>query len=721
MTVTERWALLRFGHPGIPPLPDGTLDSLDQANLTGQVLASVDTSDPGFYPGLIHEIYSPTDLETPKVVLNPAEGSRIWQPKFRHPAKGIGVGSFNLQRDDAALADIEEGDLVRVVVDTRPVFEWFIQTMKRHTVAKAAGAGVASGEKYVEIAGPSTKGYGARSPIQPWRGGRAVPKEIIRPFDWTTPHFEASGYDLSDWESATELARVDSLTSQHWKGSPAAYPDNLIQWIAGSDGTDDDAVEGVRLIRFPPFELTEDKLIGFFGWCDNEGIGYLQGVPILYFDSFEECRYIDLQLVAGSYFFSVLLRNATPTATSSTNNPTGCGIGVYERTAQGLFVDRIFHSNNTAEVLALPDITPGMPYGYAVRKLLDEGHDRGELVGVTPGFSNTEATNGETFPANDVGAVVTQSFSDYLLALEDAALDVEMAPGLDLRLYYPKGSNAVTSSASFVDGVSLKTLDHEERDDRIDKLFVDYEGGYLEVGTGQFSKSIKLQQVNTEDAVTRISDEILDGRDVPSVAFTGEIVTGQGREPYVDFKPGDTVTITDVDDTETERPVQAILLTGVDRSGRPIWNIEVGDLLEPLETIADRAVKRFAATRSATNIHSGELVIRGSGGQIYKQEKIPFTYEVSDLQISQKRPVPVTRNIGFLEIQLDEADIQDHTFTVKVNGSTVAGLTTTIAAGDDYARTWEDFPGTVVTAGVDKITLEFDGDPLRFDASLVLR
>lgn len=671
------------------------------------------------------KIYSPTAVSTVKATLDPTQtvgtaGQTVTQPKFRHPAKGIGSGSFALQLDDAALDDIEEGDLVRCFIGPTAVFEWIVQTIVRHTVAKAAGPGVPSGPKFAEISGPSTKAYGARSPIQPWRGGRAVPKEKVRPFDWTSPHFEASGFDISGWEDATEYARVDSLTSAHWVGSPAAYPDNLIQWIGGSDSDDDDAAEGVRLIRFPPFETDEDKLIGFFGWCDNEGILYLNGTPILSMDSFEETRYIDLQLVAGAYFPAIFLRNATPTATSSTNNPTGCGLGVYERTPQGIFVDRILISNNTAQVLSLPTDTPGMPLGYSIRKLYNEADDRGELVGVTMGFTNTEDTLGTTFPQTDPGALVGESFTDFLLSLEDAIIDADMAPGLVLNVYYPKGSNYSASSSTFTDGVSLQKLDHEERDDRITKLFVDYDGGYVEVGTGEFSKSLKLSQVTTEDAATRIAEEILAGRDVPSVAFKADIVTGTGREPYTDFKPGDTVHIDDIDGSDTQRPVQAITFT-VDRAGRPKWGIEVGDLLESLETTADRAVKRYTATRSATNIHSGELVIQGSGGQIYKHEKIPFTYEPADLQISQKRPTPITRNLGFLEIQLDESDTEDHTFTVKVNGSTITGLTTTITAGDDYARTWEDFPGTVVTAGVDKITLEFDGQPIRFDAELALR
>lgn len=668
------------------------------------------------------EIRDPADLAVPVATLDPTDSSKIWGPKFRKPYKGLGSFEFYLQNDDPDLAACVQGHLARFFVPgvDDGVFEGLIGPKVRHSVAKAAAAGVPSGEKYTQISGLCTKTYGSRSPIQPWRGGRAQPKELVRAMDWTSPHFEASGYDLTGWEFATAFARVDA-PSAHWEGTPEAVPDNQIYWVgAGSIGDDDDALEGVQLIRYPPFTLDEDQLVRFLGWCDNEGIGYLNGNPILSMDTFHVARYIDLQLVAGDYYPAVFLRNHTPTATSSTNNPAGNGFGIYEVTAGGTYVRRIYVSNVDAQVLALPTITPGMPIGYALRKFINEAHDRGEMPALTPGFTNTEATNGETFPAADLNAVVGEMFTDYLLALEDASCDIDVAPGVVLNVNYPKGSTSTDSDATFTDGVSLFKLDHESRDDRLDKLFVDYDGGYLEVGEGEYSRTVKMAQVDSEDAVTRIGEEILAGRDVASVAFKADIVTGEGREPFVDFRPGDTVLVDDEDGSLVRRPIQAVTFT-IDKGGNPVWAGEFGDLLEPIETITDRAVRRFISTRGATNIHSGTPNIRASGGSEYKWLVMPFTYEPSDLQISQKDTAPATRDLAFLEVQLDEADTEDHTFIVRVNGSEVVDLTTTLVAGDDYFRTWLDIPSLTVTVPTDKITLEFSGQPIRFAAKLAFR
>lgn len=708
------------------PLPNTLTTAVERSNIVHQYFAARTSSvDPLWRM----EIYDPADTATPVAVLDPTMGAKVWNPKWRHPYKGIGSGEFYLQNDDPRLNVIEQGFLVRCYKGTTAVFEWIVGPMLRHSVAKAAATGVPSGEKYTQVSGLGSKAYGARSPIQPWRGGRAQPKETVRPFDWTSPHFEASGYPLDGWEFATAFARVDG-PSAHWEGTPEAVPDNMIYWVgAGSVGDDDDAVEGVQLIRFPPQTLDEDQLVRFLAWDDNEGIVSLNGTPILFLDGFHVARYIDLPLVAGDYYPSMFLRNHTPTATSSTNNPAGGGFGMYEMTSGGSYVRRIYVSNVDAQVLALPDITPGMPIGYAVRKLRNEAQDRGEMPGLTVGFTNTEDSASSTFPATDPGALVGESFTDYLLALEDAVVDAEMSPGLELNLWYPKGSRAVATDVTFTEGVSLHKLDHELRDDRIDKLFVDYDGGYVEVfstgimsgGIGEYSRNLKLSQVNSEDAAVRISEEILAGRDVPSVQFTADIHTGEGREPYQNFKPGDTVTVDDIDGTPAVRTVQAIIFAGVDKAGNPLWAAEFGDMLEPFDTVAERAVKRFTATRGATNIHSGAPTINGSGGQEYKWQIMPFTYEPSDLQISQKDTAPSTRDLAFLEVQLDEPDVEDHTFTVKVNGSTVTGLTSTIAAGNDYVRTWLDIPSLTVTAPSDKITLEFSGDPVRFTAKLAFR
>lgn len=664
------------------------------------------------------KIRSPGAFSSVKATIDPADESRVWGPKFRHPYRGAGSGSFFLQNDDADIDNIDYGDLVIVEKDGTPVFGWIVKDKLRHSVAKAAAAGVPSGEKFTEISGPGLKAFGIRSVVRPKNGGRFQPKEQVRPFDWTAVEF-----DFSTWTAAEQIKRVDE-TSAHWQGFPQFVPDPTIYWIGEDGAVDTDADVGVRLLRAPSFTIeNDDTLASIFGWIDNEGIYYLNGVEIMRVPTFEECRYIDLVLPAGEYFLSGFGRNLEPTVVGA--NPFAFGFGVYIRGSDGSFAERLLVSDSSSKILALPSTTPGLPLGAPLRILREENQALGEIPGIGLDFTDTTATNGATFPtATDASAVVKESVTDYLLSIEDALADVEVDPAtFKIQLFYPRGSRGSSTGVEFTDGVSLNKLDHQTNDDRVDKLLIDYAGGYTEVGTGEFAKPLTVSQVGSEDAAQRVGTEVLVGRDTPSKRFAATIVTGTGREPYDDFNPGDSVDIDDEDGSPSEQLVQAIVLEGLDRAGRPKWQGEFGDPIDSIETVAERAVRKIAATRSATNVQNILPSIQAAGGDVYKQQLLKFSYEPSDLQISQETEPPATRDIAYLSVVLDEADAEDHTFTVNKNGAPMTSLDVTIAAGDTEGRAWADIGEyqLIAGAGGDKVTLEFTGQPIRFTATLALR
>lgn len=662
------------------------------------------------------EVYSPSG--TRKAVLDPTATSRVFDAKFRDPYRGIGTGQFYLQNDDADLANIAEGDIVRCYKGTTAVFAFIVQSKVRHSVAKAAAVGVPSGEKHTEISGQSVKAIGARSPIRALRGGQARPKETTRPFDWTSPLF-----DFSSWSNAGQIKRVDE-DSEHWRGTPQHIVDNRIYWIGDVGADDDDAAAGVRLLRPQRFTLTDAAtVVTFVVWIDNEGLAYLNGTQIMAIDTFHEARYIDLTLPPGDYDLALFGRNLEPTALSAGNNPFAFAYGVYKRTSDGAFLERIMVSDSSAKILTLPSTTPGLPAGKAVRLLKEEAQGRGEIPNLGIGFTDTTSTNSATFPsASDIGAVIGETFADYLLALEDSFADVVVTPDLELQMYYPRGSRSTATGVTFTEGTSLHKLDHELRDDRVTGLLIDYDGGYVEVGTGPYFRTLRLSQVSSEDAAIRIGTEVLAGRGTVSIRYAADIHTGAGREPYDDFNPGDTVQVDDPDAALADVTVQAIIFA-VDRAGKIKWGGEFGDPLEPLDTVANRAVRRLAAMRGATNVQNALPSISGSGGQVYQQQVQEFSYEPSDLQISQKNDPPSTRDIAFLSVVLNEADTEDHLFVVRVNGTPLSSINVTIPTGSTDGRSWADIGQYRVVGGEfgDKVTLDFSGQPIRFTAKLNYR
>lgn len=665
------------------------------------------------------EIRDASSFSTVKATLDPTDGSRVFAPKWRHPYRGLGSGQFSLQNDDPDYDNIAEGDLVICLKGSTAVFGWIVQRKLRHSVAKAAAAGVPSGEKFTEFSGQSLKACGARSPVRAKNGGRFRPKETLRPFDWTAVEF-----DFSAWAAAEQIKRVDEV-SAHWKGTPQFVPDPTIYWIGEAGATDDDADSGVRLARAPMFTIdNDDTIVTVFAWIDNEGIFYLNGVEIMRIDTFHECRYVDLLLPAGDYWLAGFGRNLEDTPLSTGANPFAFGFGVYERTSDGAFVSTILVSDSSTKILALPATTPGLPLGAAPRILHEEAQARGEIPGLGLNFTDTTSTNSASFPtAVDAAAVVKETYSDYLLALEDAVVDVEVNPAtFEVELYYPRGSRGSASGVTFTDGVSLRKLDHEIRDDRVTKLLIDYDGGYLEHGTGEFCKAVSWSQVSSEDGADRIATEVLAGRGSLSTRFAADIHTDTGREPYEDFTVGDTVTVDDVDGSGAEALVQALTFA-VDAAGRIVWGAEFGDPLEPLDTVANRAVRKLVATRSATNVQNSLPSTQGAGGQVYQQQIHEFSYEPSDLKIAQKAEAKATRDLAYLSVVMDDIDTEDHDFVVKVNGVALTDLTVTITAGNVEGKSWADIGEYRVFAGEggDKITLEFSGGPIRFTAKLAYR
>lgn len=658
------------------------------------------------------EVRDPADL-TVKLTIDPVLLESLTKDvEWRDPYRGIGTLRFRLHNDEADL--VERGDIVAAYVDDEPRVVFIVDHVLRHSIAKGGGSTL------TEYTCTTAKTAGKRSKVQPSLGLGARPKEFYRHFDWTSPLF-----DDSAWDTATEIIRVDSLTSAHWVGLPADYPYEQAYWIGPDDGDDDNAPDGVYFLR-ATFD-TDGGNISIFAAADNDAIVYLDGQRVMSVDTFQVTRRYDAIVSAGTHQLAVFARNYVQAVT----NPTGVVLTVIQTGPDGSMLEVLRATDDTWKILVRPAQTPGMPIGQSIGILHDEATGRNELPMVTLGFTDTLDSAGAAWPVvTDVGVRVGDSFTDFLLALEDTYIDFDVrldivTPALVVDAWN-RGTRGNASGSTFAAGTNIRSLHHEEPNDRITALLIEWADGWTEVDSGanpRLVEYVAVTQVNSEDAAQRVGQAILDDRSLGRTRYLASTVDTAGATAYTDYLPGDTASVPDADLAASTQLVQAINCT-VGPTGRLKATPEFGEPVVDIDTAKDKAVRRVSASVLEVNVATPAAPIPGGGGSVYSMLRERFSMDTTPgteaaAASSQKTPSRATRDVFDFQLQLDETSAHDVTAEFRVNGT--AELTVTVAAGSLFARTSSAIGAVRVTQDVDVMTVAHTTAAPRWVATVRLR
>lgn len=387
--------------------------------------------------------------------------SRQW----RHPLNDLGQGEFEIFNDDAALAVIESGYLVRCFIDGTARFQWRIEERvtnvidpgeESHETTTFRGRGALCILEDAVVVPFATFGTGLI--------GRK-PAGDDRLFGWMTDEFSDAG-----WAGATEI--VDqSVGTAAWKlqdgttNAPANWPDGGAAWIWDSSASTTDAPEGVIYARaiFGPIAAGRYAL---FATADDLFTLYLDGVPFVGEDTelngWQTTKKATVNMTAGYHLLAAVAENLPGTPGS---NPAGLLVSLMEQPDYGPLGTVVADSNSGWKVLGYPVTPPGITAGKILDVLLADAQARSSLGGLTWDFTPTLDSDGASWPILPTLSVpMGKSILDVARMMVDAGyIDVEMdSAALTLHAWIG-GTRGGSSGVTLAAGTNLSELTITER------------------------------------------------------------------------------------------------------------------------------------------------------------------------------------------------------------------------------------------------------------------
>lgn len=559
-------------------------------------------------PPLAAKLYRRSNLVTPVADLT-ADGL---SKKFYDQLNEAGSGSIELPNDAAAIALIGEDDLIRFEVDGWAAQTILVNDVERHSVAQGEEA-----EQLTTLTGPGHLSVMSEAVVYPSNGIAALPIEENRVFNWTS-------FDFNDasWGPSYGIVSFAQPNTYWSKANLRGFPDGgaMWMWVPGAD--ENWAWPGVpcyfrRFIDIPPGATT----LVYYAAYDDYGTLFLDGAEIgggefgenpmmthrtadgmnLYRD--------EIDISPGRHVLAVKMENGIDPEGDYQMNPGALLFSAYVRHgSEPEEFGPIVHSDSSWRCLPYAVTEPGMTPGEVLLHCIGEAQARGALLGVTVGFSDRLDSEGNPWPVvGDISTKVGTDVFTFLRELSATYVDFWMEPAsLTLHMWIQDGRGANQNVTLHVPTVAtdpmsgnLAALDHHRTQGVTDSLLVRWDQGWREVARPSGVRRealLGLGAVETEAEVDRLAGGQLDVFADPRTAITAEVAPSPGGadQPYIRYRPGDTITVPALDGTPLQERVLAITVSE-DENGYLTFAPELGDIILPYQERFAQALKKMDA------------------------------------------------------------------------------------------------------------------------------
>lgn len=274
-----------------------------------------------------------------------------------------------------------------------------------------------------------------RARLFPALGAGHFPTEESRFFGWTAP-----SYDISAYGAPTTVCDVATAKTSWPLPWDEAYPDDTAQVIWASDGTITSAGVG-HCWFWGVFNLGIAVPAKAFLAADNGAQLHIDGVRLVDTGIFDVGRTFsaNMALSAGLHRVAVQCENLS----GGGANPAGFACSIYGTDVSGNLTGLVFNSfgGDPAfwKILEYEDAPPPLPFGAVLNQVLDEWEARGGLV-FSRTWTDTEDTNGETWPGVAISAQVGIDYFTLFHELSATYMDFSMTPGYFELNAYLKGT-----------------------------------------------------------------------------------------------------------------------------------------------------------------------------------------------------------------------------------------------------------------------------------------
>lgn len=379
--------------------------------------------------------------------------NRTWLDRLNE----AGTGRLTLFNDDAALAAIERGDLIRFLLDGTVAFAIVAEEIDSTEVSDNEEV------SYVTVISGRWSLL-EQSLVYPAGGVGRIPIERDRLFGW--PSF---GYDDSDWDPAVPI----TTSGGSFLGAVAfAYPTKPVAsgwpadsytvaegiWGVAQDIPDTvDTQKGTVYFRKTATIATAGDYM-LVVVLDDFGIVYVDGLEVLKMPpgpgNFTEANTRRVTLSAGDHVIAVEASNAFfPGLAGGLTQDVGLfALALHELGDDGNpgpFVAG-FETDDTWLCLAYPAEVPGVSPGAAVLTCLEEAQDRGAAPGITADFDADLDSDGVAWPIlADLSTKTGTDLLTFLRELSATYVDFYLHPETLVLSMWRKDGRGTASGVEF--------------------------------------------------------------------------------------------------------------------------------------------------------------------------------------------------------------------------------------------------------------------------------
>jgi hypothetical protein len=388
---------------------------------------------------------------------------RSWQEVL----SDTGNGELSIMNDDAQLALLPHGALVRFSIDEIVRFTAIVE--KKGKAAAAEGA-----DQVTKIEGRGLLAEWEDAIVQPYGGAGVQPTSDTRTFNWASP-----GIDPDGWVNSHNLfpqSERDLYASITLRGLPPDWPEEAqdVYWIWG--------IPWVAMTPHPIgdnyfrswFTAPADTSYSFFVAGDNgwelwiDGIFFHdEGFPSV--SGYAELHRIEVELTAGPHLIAAKATNffGTDDPVINARNYGGLIVAVFNNSG-AVFDNLGARVHETAggatwKALPYPDHPTGWPIGRIIRTLLEEAQARGGLTGWTLGFTDDLDSDGNPWPiALETSFEVGLDMLSMLRQLAETYMEFKCSPTQRKLYAYVDGAAGLHTSVEFQPAVNVMDMAIEE-------------------------------------------------------------------------------------------------------------------------------------------------------------------------------------------------------------------------------------------------------------------
>lgn len=514
---------------------------------------------------------------------------RYEEASFMDELKRPGGGSVTLRSDDYKFLEtpqlLDRRNIVKCRYGNKIISAFIVQRQEETYVDQTEGKASA-----MTYSGESLKSWFRDAELYA-EGGFKSDSYIGRAFSFAS--VSGPWYNSSDWTSVVKLVtKANSNNPPYWyKGAPEGWPDDAKNawwvWNRANNSANNPAPVGTAYFRYPftvststgkkRYKLAIAVDDSCTIWLDGQNIGTASGAG--------DMSEFEFVLNPGTHVIALEAKND--------GNIAGILMALYRSSTSGDNgkYTKIWMSGDAGMTYFNKSTVPGWTVGQIIRVILEEAEARGVLFPkyITPTFTDLLDSDGnpwlEPIPWEwNIGT----SYYEIIESLEEVQCEIWIDPeNYQLNVYVNKGRDLQQGNDA-VQVRAARNISQAVRESNLsikNSVLINAAGLWAEeTHEESITKYGRIEgYLQTElaaDTSRAVAKAVLDVLTDTTRSLSIEIIPSEFAVPFLDFVPGDWISVTDPNGTMEKDRVVTLAVKADRNEPLPLFSIEMNTASE---------------------------------------------------------------------------------------------------------------------------------------------